>query len=34
MNEKLLNYFKMQIALKKITKEEVLKKYPEYEGKL
>lgn len=34
MNEKLLNYFKIQIALKKITKEAVLKKYPEFEGKL
>ena len=34
MNEKLLNYFKIQIALKKITKEEVLKKYPEFTGKL
>ena len=34
MNEKLLNYFKMQIALKKITKEVVLAKYPEFEGKL
>lgn len=34
MNEKLLKYFKVQIALKKLTKEEVLAKYPEFEGKL
>lgn len=34
MNEKLLKYFKIQIALKKLTKEEVLAKYPEFEGKL
>ena len=34
MNEKLINYFKIQIALKKITKEEILKKYPELEGKI
>lgn len=32
--DKLLNYLKIQIALKKITKEEVLAKYPQYEGKL
>lgn len=31
---KLLNYLKIQIALKKITKEEVLAKYPQFEGKL
>ena len=34
MNEKLLKYFKIQIALKRLTKEEVLSKYPEFEGKL
>lgn len=34
MNEKLLKYFKIQIALKKLIKEEVLAKYPEFEGKL
>lgn len=34
MNEKLLKYFKIQIALKRLTKEEVLAKYPEFEGKL
>ena len=34
MNEKLLKYFKIQIALKKLTNEEVLAKYPEFEGKL
>lgn len=34
MNEKLINYFKIQIALKRITKEEVLAKYPELEGKI
>ena len=32
--DKLLNYLKIQIALKRITKEEVLAKYPKYEGKL
>lgn len=32
--DKLLNYLKIQIALKKITKEEVLAKYPQFEGKL
>jgi hypothetical protein len=34
MNTKLLNYLKIQIALKKITKEEVLAKYPEFKDKL
>lgn len=34
MNEKLLKYFKIQIALKRLTREEVLAKYPEFEGKL
>ena len=32
--DKLLNYLKIQIALKRITKEEVLAKYPQYEGKI
>jgi hypothetical protein len=32
--DKLLNYLKIQIALKKITKEEVLAKYPKLEGKI
>lgn len=32
--DKLLNYLKIQIALKRITKEEVLAKYPQFEGKL
>ena len=32
--DKLLNYFIIQIALKKITREEILIKYPEFEGKL
>ena len=32
--DKLLNYLKIQIALKRITKEEVLNKYPQFEGKL
>ena len=32
--DKLLNYLKIQIVLKKITKEEVLAKYPKLEGKI
>lgn len=32
--DKLLNYFKIQIAMKKLTKEQVLDKYPELQGKL
>lgn len=32
--DKLLNYLKIQVALKKITKEEVIAKYPKYEGKI
>ena len=32
--DKLLNYLKIQIGMKKLTKEEVLKKYTQYEGKL
>ena len=34
MNEKLLKYFKIQIALKKLTKEEVIAKFPQLEGKI
>ena len=34
MEDKLLNYLKIQIALKKLTKEQVLEKYPQYEGQL
>ena len=34
MNEKTIKYLKMQIALKKLTKEQVLAKYPELQGKL
>jgi hypothetical protein len=34
MSEKTIKYLKIQIALKKITKEEVLAKYPELQGKL
>ena len=34
MGEKMIKYFKMQIAMKKLTKEQVLAKYPELEGKL
>jgi hypothetical protein len=32
--DKLLNYLKIQIAMKKLTKEEVLKKFPQYKEKL
>lgn len=32
--DKLLNYLKIQIALKKLTKEEVLAKYPQYKDKI
>lgn len=32
--DKLLNYLKIQIAMKKLTKEEVLKKFPQYAGKI
>ena len=32
--DKLLNYLKIQIALKRLTKEELIAKYPQYEGKL
>lgn len=34
MSEKMIKYLKIQIALKKLTKEQVLAKYPELEGKL
>lgn len=34
MNEKLLKYLKIQIALKKLTKEEVIAKCPQLEGKI
>lgn len=34
MSEKTIKYLKIQIALKKLTKEEVLAKYPELQGKL
>lgn len=32
--DKILSYLKIQIGLKKLTKEEVLKKFPQYEGKI
>ena len=34
MDEKIIAYLKIQIALKKITREEALVKFPQYEGKL
>lgn len=34
MDEKILQYLKIQIDLKKITKEEVLAKFPQFEGKI
>ena len=34
MSEKTIKYLKIQIAMKKLTKEEVLAKYPELQGKL
>ena len=34
MSEKMIKYLKIQIALKKLTKEQVLAKYPELQGKL
>lgn len=34
MSEKTIKYLKMQIAMKKITKEAVLVKYPELKGKI
>lgn len=32
--DKLLNYLKIQVDLKRLTKEEVIAKFPQYEGKL
>lgn len=32
--DRLLNYLKIQIDMKRLTKEEVLAKFPQYEGKL
>jgi len=34
MSEKTIKYLKMQIVMKKLTKEQVLAKYPELEGKI
>ena len=34
MNEKTIKYLKIQIVLKKVTKEQILAKYPELEGKI
>jgi hypothetical protein len=34
MSEKMIKYLKIQIAMKKLTKEQVLAKYPELEGKI
>lgn len=34
MNEKTLKYLKLQIALKKITKEQVLAKFPELKDRI
>ena len=34
MSEKMIKYLKIQIALKKLTKGQVLAKYPELEGKI
>lgn len=34
MDEKIIAYLKIQIDLKKLTKEEVLAKFPQYEGKI
>lgn len=34
MDEKILQYLKIQIDLKKITKEEVLAKFPQFEGRI
>jgi len=34
MNEKLINYLKMQIKLKKLTTEQVTEKYPDIKEKL
>ena len=32
--DRLLNYLKIQIDLKRLNKEEVLAKFPQYEGRL
>lgn len=32
--DKLLNYLKIQIDLKRLTKEEVIAKFPQFEGKI
>ena len=34
MSKNTIKYLKMQIAMKKLTKEQVLAKYPELEGKI
>ena len=34
MSEKTIKYLKTQITMKKVTKEQVLAKYPELQGKL
>ena len=34
MSEKMIKYLKIQIALKKLTKEQVLAKFPQLEGKI
>lgn len=34
MSEKTIKYLKMQIAMKKLTKEQVIAKYPELKGKI
>ena len=34
MSENTIKYLKMQIAMKKLTKEQVLAKYPELKGKI
>ena len=34
MSEKTINYLKMQIKMKKVTKEQVLAKYPEFKDKI
>ena len=34
MSENMIKYLKIQIALKKITKEQVIAKYPDLKGKI
>ena len=34
MEEKIIAYLKIQIDLKKVTKEEVLEKFPQFEGRI